>query len=45
MENKEQVRREEQKTTQCVESPTIEVIELVCQNTPDWTHGSIIIPV
>lgn len=20
--------------------PEIEVIELVCQNTPDWTHGT-----
>jgi len=20
--------------------PVIEVIELVCQNTPDWTHGT-----
>jgi len=22
------------------EAPSIEVIELVCQNTPDWTHGT-----
>lgn len=22
------------------EVPTIEVVELVCQNTPDWTHGT-----
>lgn len=21
------------------ELPSIEVVELVCQNTPDWTHG------
>jgi len=21
-------------------SPEIEVVEIVCQNTPDWTHGS-----
>lgn len=23
-----------------IENPTIEVIELVCQNTPDFTHGT-----
>ena len=22
------------------ELPAIEVVELVCQNTPDWTHGT-----
>lgn len=22
------------------EAPAIEVVEIVCQNTPDWTHGS-----
>ena len=22
------------------EAPMIEVVEIVCQNTPDWTHGS-----
>ena len=22
------------------EVPSIEVVELVCQNTPDWTHGT-----
>ena len=22
------------------EEPTIEVVEIVCQNTPDWTHGN-----
>lgn len=21
--------------------PEIEIVELVCQNTPDWTHGTI----
>lgn len=28
-----------------VEPPTIEVIELVCQNTPDFTHGTSSRPV
>lgn len=23
-----------------LEKPTIEIVELVCQNTPDWTHGT-----
>ena len=23
-----------------VQDPTIEVVELVCQNTPDFTHGN-----
>lgn len=29
-----------EKDVEMYETPLIEVVEIVCQNTPDWTHGS-----
>jgi hypothetical protein len=40
MENNEIKVELSKESTQKYEIPEIEVVEIVCQNTPDWTHGS-----